>query len=285
LKRLGESASKSVRFDLSVWGVRFEPAALPSRTMPTALVTGASSGIGLAFARALAAKGHDLVVVARSEDKLKELASELRVDVEVLPADLTDADQLARVEARCQDASQPIDLLVNNAGAGTYGPFAEAELATLEREVQLDVIAPMRLTHAALPGMLARGSGGIVNVASIAAFQAGPLNAVYSASKGFVLSFTEAVHEEVRKSGVHVTVVCPGATRTEFQQRGGFAGGKMPDFLWDDAESVVEQALKALARNQAVCVPGVLNKMSAVTSQVAPRSVARKISGVVSSRI
>ncbi|MDQ1438459.1 MAG: uncharacterized protein QOK43_2088 [Acidimicrobiaceae bacterium] len=250
--------------------------------MPTALVTGASSGIGLAFARKLAATGHDLVVVARSEDKLKNLADEVRVNVEVLPADLTDAEQLAAVESRC---AAGIDLLVNNAGAGTYGDFAQTDMEALDREVRLDVVAPMRLTHAALPGMVSRRSGGIINIASVAAFQAGPSNAVYSAAKAFVLSFTEAVHEEVRASGVHVTVVCPGATRTEFQQRGGFAGGKLPDFVWDDAESVVDAALKALARNQAVCVPGLFNKISTVTSQVAPRSLSRKISARVSSRI
>ncbi|MDQ1446455.1 MAG: uncharacterized protein QOI20_2919 [Acidimicrobiaceae bacterium] len=250
--------------------------------MPTALVTGASSGIGLAFARKLAATGHDLVVVARSEDKLKNLADEVRVNVEVLPADLTDAEQLAAVESRC---AAGIDLLVNNAGAGTYGDFAQTDMEALDREVRLDVVAPMRLTHAALAGMVSRRSGGIINIASVAAFQAGPSNAVYSAAKAFVLSFTEAVHEEVRASGVHVTVVCPGATRTEFQQRGGFAGGKLPDFVWDDAESVVDAALKALARNQAVCVPGLFNKISTVTSQVAPRSLSRKISARVSSRI
>jgi short-subunit dehydrogenase len=253
--------------------------------MPTALVTGASSGIGLAFARKLAASGHDLVVVARSEDKLKELADELRVDVEVLPADLTDPEQLAAVEARCANADRPIDVLVNNAGSGTNGQFAMTALEVLDREVALDVVAPMRLTHAALPGMLARGSGGILNVASIAAFQAGPQNAVYSASKAFVLSFTEAVHEEVRTSGVHVTVVCPGATRTEFQQRGGFTAGKTPPAFWADADFVVDHALKALGRNQAVCVPGVLNKVATTTGRMAPRILSRKISGVVSSRI
>ncbi|HEV7887854.1 MAG TPA: SDR family oxidoreductase [Acidimicrobiales bacterium] len=253
--------------------------------MPTALVTGASSGIGLAFARKLAATGHDLVIVARSKDKLDELADEVRVNVEVLPADLTDPAQVANVEARLTDASRPVDLLVNNAGSGTNGLFADTPIDVLDREVALDVIAPMRLTHAALPGMIARGSGGILNVASIAAFQAGPLNAVYSASKAFVLYLSEAVHEEARKSGVHVTVLCPGATRTEFQQRGGFTAGKMPDFLWDQPETVVAHALKALARNQAVCVPGVLNKISTTTSHLAPRRVARKISAVVSSRI
>jgi short-subunit dehydrogenase len=250
--------------------------------MPTALVTGASSGIGLAFARKLAATGHDLVVVARSEDKLKELAGEVRVDVEVLPADLTDPDQLAKVEARCHAG---VDLLVNNAGAGTKGEFATTALDVLDREVALDVVALMRLTHAAVPGMVARGSGGVLNVASIAAFQPGPLNAVYSASKAFVLSFSEAIHEELRAKGVKVTVVCPGATRTEFQDRGGFTAGKIPDFMWETPEEVADKALKALDRNQAVLVSGVLNKASAVSSRLAPRAVARKLSGVVSSRI
>jgi short-subunit dehydrogenase len=253
--------------------------------MPTALVTGASSGIGLAFARKLAATGHDLVVVARSEDKLKELASELRVDVEVLAADLTDADQLAAVEARAADTAKPIDLLVNNAGAGNYGDFAEQSMEAVDREIRLDVLATVRLTHAAVAPMTQRRAGGIINVGSIASFQAGPGNAVYSASKAFVLSFTEAVHEEVRGKGVKVTVVCPGATRTEFQQRGGFTGGKMPDMVWADPESVVDQALKALARNQAVCVPGILNKLTVTAPRFVPRSVTRKLSGVISSRI
>jgi short-subunit dehydrogenase len=253
--------------------------------MPTALVTGASSGIGLAIARRLAATGHDLVVVARSEDKLKELAAEVRVNVEVLPADLTDPGQLAGVEARCADTTRPIDVLVNNAGAGTYGYFAELPLEELEREVRLDVIAVVRLTHAALPDMVARGIGGVLNVASIAAFQPGPKNAVYSASKAFVLSFSEAVHEEVKPKGVHVSVVCPGATRTEFQHRGGFVGGKLPDFVWDTPESVADQALRALERNHAVLVPGLPNKVVTFSSRVSPRSLVRKISARVSDRI
>jgi short-subunit dehydrogenase len=253
--------------------------------MPTALVTGASSGIGLAFARRLAATGHDLVVVARSEDKLKELATELRVDVEVLPADLTDPEQLAAVEARCADTARPIDVLVNNAGKGTYGHFADVSLEDIEHEITLDVLAVVRLTHAALPGMVARGSGGILNVASIAAFQPGPKNAIYSASKAFVLSFTEALHEEVKPQGVHVSVVCPGATRTEFQQRGGFVGGKLPDFVWDTPESVADQALRALSRNHAVLVPGLSNKIVTFSNRLSPRSLVRKVSARVSDRI
>jgi uncharacterized protein len=250
--------------------------------MPTALVTGASSGIGLAFARKLAATGHDLVVVARSEDKLKALADEVRVDVEVLPADLTDAEQLARVEARC---AQGVDLLVNNAGSGTYGAVAELDADDLDKEIRLDVLATVRLTRAALPAMVDKKQGGVLNVASIASFAPGPGNAVYSASKAFVLSFTEAVHEEVLKAGVHVTAVCPGATRTEFQARGGFTGGKLPGIVWADPEDVVAAALKALARNQAVCVPGILNKLTMHAPRFAPRALGRKISGQVSSRI
>jgi short-subunit dehydrogenase len=253
--------------------------------MPTALVTGASRGIGRAFATRLAATGHNLVVVARDEPALEELAVELRVDVEVLPADLTDPDQLALVEARLADTGRPIDVLVNNAGMGTYGEFAMLPIEGVEQEIRLDVLALTRLTHAVLPGMLARGSGGILNVASIAAFQPGPYNAVYSASKAFVLSLTEAIHEEVRKGGVHVTVLCPGATRTEFQERGGFSGGKIPDLLWAEPESVANQALKALARNQAVVVSGVSNKVAAFATRITPRIVARKASALVSNRI
>ena len=253
--------------------------------MPTALVTGASSGLGLAFARALAARGNDLVVVARSEDKLHALADELAVGVEVLPADLTDQEQLSRVEARCADDTRPIDVLINNAGAGKATQFIDASIEDLLWEHALDVVAPMRLMHAALPGMVARRSGAVLNVASFAAFQPGPGNAVYSASKSFVLSLTEAVHEEVLKAGVHVTAVCPGATRTEFQQRGGFTKGGVPGFMWQEPEEVVEMALKALDRNAAVLTPGLLNKLVPASIRLTPRIVARKASGFVSARI
>lgn len=253
--------------------------------MPTALVTGASSGIGLAFARALAARGNDLVVVARSEDKLRALADELTADVEVLPADLTDPEQLGRVEARCADDTRPVDVLINNAGAGKATKFIDASIDDLLWEHALDVVAPMRLMHAALPGMVARRSGAILNVASFAAFQPGPGNAVYSASKSFVLSLSEAVHEEVLKAGVHVTAVCPGATRTEFQHRGGFTRGGVPGFLWQEPEEVVAMSLKALDRNAAVLTPGLLNKLVPASIRLTPRIVARKASGFVSARI
>lgn len=253
--------------------------------MPTALVTGASSGIGLAFTRSLASRGYDLVVTARTEAKLNALADELDAHVEVLPADLTDPADLARVEARCCEDGRPVDVLVNNAGAGTAGAFVGLDSDDLQREVALDVVAPMRLMRAVLPGMVARRSGGILNVASVAAFQAGPGNAVYSAAKAFVLSLSEAVHEEALGAGVHVTVVCPGATRTEFQQRGGFEAGKLPDLVWQEPEEVVETALRALGRNVAVVTPGVHNKITVGANRFVPRIVARKASALVSSRI
>ena len=253
--------------------------------MPTALVTGASSGLGLEFARALAARGNDLVVVARSEDRLKALADELPVDVEVLPADLTAPEQLARVEERCADAARPIDVLINNAGAGKAAKFIDASIDDLLWEHDLDVVAPLRLMHAALRVMVPRRTGAILNVASFAAFQPGPGNAVYSASKAFVLSLSEAIHEEVLKSGVHVTAVCPGATRTEFQQRGGFTNGGVPDFMWQEPEEVVAMSLKALDRNAAVLTPGLLNKLVPASIRLTPRIIARKASGFISARI
>jgi short-subunit dehydrogenase len=252
---------------------------------PTALVTGASSGIGLEFARQVAASGHDLVVVARDEPKLKELAAEVSTDVEVLRADLTDGSDLAAVEVRLADASRPIDVLVNNAGFGTMGPFATLPPDDEEREIRLNVIALVRLTRAALPGMLERKRGGILNVSSIGAFQPGPFNATYSATKAFVSSFTEAVHEEVRGTGVNVIALCPGLTRTGFQAASGAHASTMPKFLWQTTEQVVKTALRDLDRNHAVSVPGIQNKSAAFLVRVVPRGVVRRMSAGVGRRL
>jgi short-subunit dehydrogenase len=253
--------------------------------MPTALVTGASSGIGLSFARQLAAKGNDLVVVARDEARLKELANELRVDVEVLPADLTDAEQLLAVERRLADATRPIETLINNAGFGTNGPLADADIATLDREIRLNVLALVRLTHAALPGMLERGGGGILNVSSIAGFQPAAKSAVYSATKAAVTSFSQAVHEEVRSRGVRVSVLCPGFTETEFQTRGGFSRDAVPKAAWQTADQVAATGLKGLARNQALVVPGLPNKLLAASTHLMPRGVVRRVAAMVGGRL
>lgn len=254
----------------------------------TSLVTGASSGIGMAFARRLAARGDDLVVVARSEGRLKELADELQSgsgrDVEVLLADLTLADDVGRVEQRLQSDERPVELLVNNAGFGTAGTFVELPVGREDEEIRLNVLALMRLTHDALPGMLRRGHGGVINVSSVGGFQAGPNNATYSATKAFVTSFSEAVHEELRGTGVNVLALCPGFTRTEFHQRGSFDTEHLPKLAWQTPEAVVDEALAAIEKGKALCVPGLVNKLSASMVHVAPRGVVRRVSAKVAER-
>lgn len=257
-------------------------------TWSRALVTGASSGIGTVLARQLAADGSDLVVVARSEDALDELAVELRdahgVDVEVLPADLTDRDGLATVEARLQDVARPVDLLVNNAGFGTTGPFVAQDADAEDLEVRLNVAAVVRLTHAALPGMQARGRGGILNVSSIAGFQPIPNMAVYAATKAFVTSFTEAVHEELAGTGVHVTALCPGFTRTNFVDNAGAGddASRIPEFIWMEPEPVAAAGLRAVAANRATVVPGLQYKLSTGASRVMPSAITRRVISVAS---
>ncbi|HEY3241638.1 MAG TPA: SDR family oxidoreductase, partial [Acidimicrobiia bacterium] len=186
-----------------------------------ALVTGASGGIGEVLARRLAARGCHLVLVARTEPALEKLASELSaahgVDVEVLPADLITEEGVAAVEARlAQDGAPPVDLLVNNAGYGSAGPFAELDPARVAGEVRLNVLALVRLTRAAVPGMVARGRGSVLNVSSVASLQPLPNMATYAATKAFVTSFSESLHEELRGRGVTVTALLPGFTRTGF---------------------------------------------------------------------
>src|SRR5712692_5843292 len=249
------------------------------------LVTGASSGIGMAFARRLAARGDDLVVVARSEGRLKEFADEIQSalgrEVEVLPADLTLADDVGRVERRLQSDESPVDLLVTNAGFGTAGRFAELPVGREDEEIRLNVLALMRLTHAALPGMLQRGRGGIINVSSVGGFQPGPMNATYSATKAFITSFSEAVHEELRGTVVKLLALCPGFTRTQFQERGGFDTEHIPKMAWQTPEAVVDEALAALDKGKALCVPGVANKFAASMTHLAPRGVVRRVSAKV----
>jgi len=246
------------------------------------LVTGASSGIGAAFARALAARGDDLVVVARDADRLDALAVEVRerdgVVCEVLAADLTDRAALEGVAARVSDEASPIDLLVNNAGFGTSGRFASLPLEPEQREIELNVVALHRLTHAALVPMVPRGHGGVINISSIGGYQPGPGFATYSATKAFVSSFTQAIHEELSGTGVKAMVVCPGLTRTEFQARAGADEiRRLPDFLWQEADEVASSALRDYERGRAVSVPGPLNLATAAFAAVIPGIVGRKV--------
>jgi short-subunit dehydrogenase len=247
-----------------------------------ALVTGASAGIGQAIARALARDDHDLVLVARDASRLEALAKELNAHFgtrsEVLPADLTDPGELARVEARI-GAEPAIDVVVNNAGFGTFGRFHELPLDTEVREVQLNVIALMRLTHAAANAMVARGGGAILNVSSIAGAQPIPGNATYGATKAFVTNFSESLHEELRGRGVTVTALCPGFTRTEFQERSGFEPERVPSFAWQSAEQVADAAVDAMKKGKATVVPGALNRVTASLSYALPHAVTRRIAG------
>jgi short-subunit dehydrogenase len=254
----------------------------------SALVTGASAGIGRAFAVALAARGDDLVLVARDRSRLDALATELgaahAVDVEVLAADLLAPDGLAAVQARLVDCARPVDLLVNNAGFGTYGRFVELDVDHEVEEIELNVVALVRLTHAALGAMERRKAGAILNVASLAAYQPNPNSATYGATKAFVHSFTHAVREEARGTGVTVMLVCPGYTHTEFHERAGLGPTDVPELLWQLPDTVVASALRDLDRGRAVSIPGALNRTAAALSSAAPAGITRRVAGVVIKR-
>lgn len=248
----------------------------------SALVTGASSGIGEAMVRLLAAQGVPVVVVARRRERLDELAGEL-TGVDVLAADLTTDDGLDAVVSRVTDGDRPVDLVVNNAGFGTSGAFHELDADRLDREIGLNVRALTRLSHAALGTMLPRGRGYLLNVSSVVSFQPAPKLAVYAATKAYVTSLTESLHEEARGTGVHVTALCPGLTRTEFQSvsNSDDYAGQYPAFAWLTAEQVAEGGLRDVAAGRATSVPGVLYKGMVGVAGVTPRGVLRRLSGLV----
>ena len=246
-----------------------------------ALVTGPTSGIGRSFARALAARGHDLVLVARNEDRLAETADELRstygIAVEVLPADLVDRAQLAKVEARLADRGEPVRLLVNNAGFGLRGRFLDNDLAQEQAQLDVLVTAVMRLTHAALGSMLAEGRGQIVNVSSMAGFlQRGS----YSAAKSYVTKLSQWAHHEYAGQGVQVMAVCPGFVRTEFHQRLGSDTESAPRLLWLDPDRVVAEALVDLDSGKALSIPSKRYKAIAVVVRVVPASLQQRFQGL-----
>ncbi len=256
---------------------------------PVALITGASAGIGTAFARRLADRGHDLVIVARRKDRLDDLAQEITKssnrEVEVLVADLESAKGVRVVEDRVVDADRPVDLLVNNAGFGTSGRFDQLPIEAEEAEINLNVIALVRLTHAALGAMVERGHGGVINVSSVGAYQPTPHSATYAATKAFVSSFTNAIHEELRGTGVKAMVLAPGFTHTEFHLRAGIDDqGQVPEFLWQSADEVVAAALRDYDRGKAVCIPGPINTAEAAFSGSLPAGITRRIAAMVTKR-
>jgi uncharacterized protein len=245
-----------------------------------ALITGASAGLGAEFARQLSKRGCRLVLAARRKDRLDSLAAELG-HARSVEIDLSGEDAAAELIRNLSDAGETVDLLVNNAGFGLHGRFDKADPKRLRQMVDLNCGALTDLCREVLPAMVERRSGAILNVASTAAFQAGPGMAVYFATKAYVLSLSEALHEEVRRFGVRVTALCPGPTRTEFGEVAGFKGNGAFDRFAMDSETVVRAGLDALDRNKAVAVTGTLNKVGAFSTRLAPRPVLRRIAGAL----
>jgi short-subunit dehydrogenase len=249
-------------------------------TKQRALITGASAGIGEGFARHLAKRGYDLVLVARRKERLDALASELTsVSSEVIEADLCEQEGLAAIEERLRAGD--IGLLVNNAGFGTFGEFAKLPIEREMEELDLNVRALMRLSHAALGTMIERRRGGIINVASMAAYQPIPYNATYSATKVFVMHFSEALHEEAKQYGVTVSCVCPGPVHTEFQQVAGLDEGRVPAMAWTSVDTVVDTALSAFRNHHAVATPGAFNMFAGFGTRMTPHFITRRIAGAM----
>lgn len=257
--------------------------------MPTAVITGATAGIGAAFARRLAAERYTLVLVARDRDRLARSAEELHlqfgVPVDILPADLATDDGCADVEARLADRAAPVDLLVNNAGFGLAAPFWKGPVEDADRQLQVLVRAVLRLTHAALGGMLERRSGDVINVSSVAGFTAGGRGATYVACKAWVTAFSESLGLHLAGTGVHVSALCPGFTRTEFHARAGMDPDKIPDRLWMEADEVVAIGLRDHRRGRAVSIPGVQYKALVAASRLVPRRAVQRITTAVRRRM
>lgn len=248
-----------------------------------ALITGASSGIGLELARLFARDGHDLVLVARRKDLLQELAAQLmdRHDVRatVIAADLSDPSAPAEIARRVAAAGLEVEFLVNNAGYGLAGEFIRTDAATELRMIQVNITALTHLSKLFLPRMVAEHQGRIMNVASTAGFVPGPLMAVYYATKAYVISFSLALAEELRQSGVTVTVLCPGATRTEFQERAGIdLDVRLFRGPWvADAASVARAGYRGMLRGKRLVVPGVFNKIMVAATRLASRALLAKV--------
>ncbi len=239
----------------------------------TALITGASSGIGAAFARQTAARGYDVILVARREERLAALSAELRqrhgVGTEPLAANLADPAGVARVEARIAELGA-LDLLVNGAGFGTTGRFTRVDMARQLEMIQLHVVGAVRLSRAALPAMADRGRGAIVNVASMVAFLPLPGNVTYAGTKAFLVAFSRALQEELKGTGVRIQALCPGFTYSEFHdtaEYAHFSRKRIAGVLWMTADDVVASSLKALDRGGGICIPGLVNRLLVTLGQ------------------
>ena len=259
---------------------------------PRALITGATSGIGEAFARRFASQGYDLIITGRRKEKIKRLAHDLTqscaVDVEVIIAELSNPGDVDALTQKVRD-TENLHILVNNAGFTTKGHFLYEDLEGQQNMVQVHVLAPMKLTYAALPNMTAHGKGTIINVSSLGAFTPLPEAATYSGTKAFLVVFTESLHVELAGTNVKVQALCPGFTRTDFHERIGMDKSKQKNLgiiRWMPPEKVVDTSLKCLKNNQVICVPGFWNKVLVfATHRLLPRSLYYKgVSGLAARR-
>ena len=261
----------------------------PERAAAIALVTGASSGIGAAFARRLAADGYDLVVVARDRERLESTAQALQaqhgVAVQVLAADLSTEAGQEMVAARLRDRDRPIELLVNNAGMSLNTPFLRSDPEREAKLLHLNVHSVMRLTLAVLPGMVERKRGAVINVSSVAGFGAAMPGSTYPASKAWVTNFTESVSLSVAPFGVTLMALCPGYVRTEFHQRAGINMSKTPNFLWLDADRLVADAMRDLRRGKEVSVPTWKYKVAVLALRHLPRPLLQRVARDTRGRI
>jgi short-subunit dehydrogenase len=249
------------------------------------LVTGASSGIGEALARRLAQERHDLVLTARRADRLETVARELEaahgIRTHVIPADLSRPGAPTELVQQIEERGLTVHWLVNNAGVGTGGRFDRLPVEGEVQEIRLNVSAPVELTGRLLPGMMGRGRGVVMNLASTAAFGPMPFSATYGATKAFLLSFSEALAVEVANTGVHIVCVCPGFTRTDFQAKANIDASAIPQFAWMTADAVADQAVGA-ANRSGVLVNGTMNSLTTVFMRLAPRSlVARMVAATM----
>ena len=254
----------------------------------TALITGASSGIGRELARLMAQHGHDVVLVARTAERLEALAKDLEqrhgVNAVSLSADLSEGDSAQRIYAEVRRRAIDIDVLVNNAGFNVYGPFMRTDLGSEKRMIQVNVLALMALTKLFGRDMVARGAGRILNIGSTASFAPAPFDSLYAASKAFVLSFSEAIAEELRGTGVTVTVLCPGPTRTEFAARAGMADTKIFSGPLMSAQQVASIGYNALVRGQTTVITGFANKLLVWSMRLSPRAMVVRIAKGLMSR-
>jgi short-subunit dehydrogenase len=246
--------------------------------MATALITGATAGIGASYTKLLAKQGYDLVLVARDLPRLNKLAKELsktyKVKVETIKADLTAPNQLIKVEKRLSNKSKPIEVLINNAGFGIKQSFTDSDIKKEQELLDVLVTAPMRLAHSVLPQMLKRDSGVIVNVSSVASWITG---GTYSAAKSYLTVFSEYLHTELRKTNIKISALCPGFTRTEFHERGKMRMSGLPNFMWLTSDQVVAKSWRYVNANKVVCIPGWQYLILSTIARTAPRPMVRKL--------